>query len=186
MATKKIVKQEKPVRPKVGTAKKKPAKSDAVKMKIPIKLPSKSVKKTTSSAAPKITEKQVRNSSAYKKSSTKAEEYAKSPEKLRALFEAASKKASKAAREPFSETWAYFQAMLRVIRAYYKGEYRELPWKSLVMIIAAVVYFVSPIDLIPDWIPFFGLVDDALIIRLALGSVKDDLDQFMEWETQKA
>ena len=74
-------------------------------------------------------------------------------------------------------------AMLRLIRAYYTGAYREIPWQSLVLIIIAVIYFVSPIDLIPDWIPVIGLIDDAFVVGLVLKSVKDDLDAFMEWET---
>jgi uncharacterized membrane protein YkvA (DUF1232 family) len=186
MATKKIIKQEKRLRAKVGTVKKKPAKSDAVKKNIPIKSPSKSVKKTAGSKAPNITEKEIGNSAAYEKAATKAEEYAKNPKKLRSLFEAATKKGSAASCGTFAETWPYFQAMLRLIRAYYKGEYRKIPWKSLVMIITAVTYFVSPIDLIPDWILGIGFTDDALLIRLVLGVVKDDLDHFMEWETRKA
>jgi uncharacterized membrane protein YkvA (DUF1232 family) len=33
---------------------------------------------------------------------------------------------------------------------------------------ATLIYTISPIDLIADFIPFFGLVDDAFLIALAL------------------
>jgi uncharacterized membrane protein YkvA (DUF1232 family) len=36
------------------------------------------------------------------------------------------------------------------------------------LVIAAVAYIVSPIDLIPDFIPFFGEIDDLFILTLAL------------------
>ena len=80
--------------------------------------------------------------------------------------------------------WAYLQAMIRLIRAYANGTYREIPVASLLMILVAVIYFVSPIDFIPDFIPVAGFVDDALVISLALNQVKADLDAFMDWELE--
>ena len=76
--------------------------------------------------------------------------------------------------------------MLRLIRAYYSGMYRDVPWQSLVSIVAAVIYVVNPLDLIPDAIPVIGLLDDALVVAFVLKSVKDDLDAFMEWEAAHA
>lgn len=38
------------------------------------------------------------------------------------------------------------------------------PWAAKALLAAAVAYFVSPIDLIPDFIPFFGQLDDLLIV----------------------
>ena len=132
---------------------------------------------------PTITESAIRNSAAFREATSKAESYAKDPERLRKLFEDATKKSRSIPRGPFAETWAYLMAMFRLLRAYYTGAYREIPWQSLVLIIIAVIYFVSPIDLIPDWIPIIGLMDDAFVVGLVLKSVKDDLDAFMEWET---
>jgi uncharacterized membrane protein YkvA (DUF1232 family) len=36
------------------------------------------------------------------------------------------------------------------------------------LVAGAVVYIVSPIDLIPDFIPFFGEIDDLFLLVLAL------------------
>ena len=77
-------------------------------------------------------------------------------------------------------------AMIRILRAYYRREYRDVPQQSLVTIIGAVIYFVSPTDFIPDWIPVAGYLDDAFVVGLALKSVKDDLDAFMQWEAQRS
>ncbi len=52
-------------------------------------------------------------------------------------------------------------------------------------IIAAIVYFVSPIDLIPDFIPIVGYIDDVFIIGLVIRSVKADLDRFLLWESTR-
>ncbi|EMR02331.1 YkvA family protein [Cesiribacter andamanensis] len=75
-----------------------------------------------------------------------------------------------------------FNTMRRLIKAYSNGQYREFPYRSLVKIVAAVIYFVSVVDLIPDFIPVLGLTDDLAILAWVYASVKDDLQQFVEWE----
>jgi uncharacterized membrane protein YkvA (DUF1232 family) len=76
-------------------------------------------------------------------------------------------------------------AMIRLIRAYYRGEYRDISRQNFVIIVAAVLYFLTPADVISDWIPITGFVDDALVVSVALGAVRDDLDAFMGWETSQ-
>ena len=58
--------------------------------------------------------------------------------------------------------------MLRLIRAYFRGEYRNLSQDGLLTIIAAVSYLVDPFDLIPDEIPFLGFLDDFIAQVLKL------------------
>jgi uncharacterized membrane protein YkvA (DUF1232 family) len=127
-----------------------------------------------------------RSSAAYREATSSAASYAKDPERLGKLLEDAAKKTKGVSREPFKETWAYLMAMIRILRAYYRREYHDLPRQSLVTIIGAVIYFVSPIDFIPDWIPLAGYLDDAFVVGLVLKSVKDDLDVFMQWEAQQS
>jgi len=86
-------------------------------------------------------------------------------------------------REPFNETWAYLQTMLRLLRAYYRGEYRDVPPAALISIIAALAYVANPFDLIPDVVPFLGFLDDATVIAFAVRKNRNVLDQFMIWET---
>ena len=86
-------------------------------------------------------------------------------------------------REPFKETWAYLQAMLRLLRAYHRGQYRNVPPTALVSIIAALAYVANPFDLIPDVVPFLGFLDDAAVIAFAVHKTRHVLDEFMIWET---
>lgn len=139
-------------------------------------------KKTTQSGAKSVTPDDVRSSEAYRMAESKAKQYAKDPDKMKQLFEDAAKKSKSARSGLFGETWAYLQAMIRLVRAYSNGSYREIPIGSLVSILVAVIYFVSPIDFIPDVIPIAGLVDDAIVAGFVLKMVRDDLDAFMEWE----
>ena len=179
-------KTQKDVFKKAATPKKVPERKTLAK-----EAPKKSVKAPAAAASPKktskpkVTAQQVQASASFNQAQTKAEQYAKDPKKLGKLFEEAAKKSTQTSRDPFGETWAYLQAMIRLIRAYATGEYRDITWQSLVIVVLAIVYFVSPIDAIPDWIPFVGFLDDALVISWAVKQVKDELDAFMAWEVSK-
>lgn len=72
--------------------------------------------------------------------------------------------------------------MLRLIRAYYRGEYRAISVTNLVMIIGAIIYVLNPWDLIPDWIPTLGFVDDATILAFAVQKTREARDDFTSWE----
>jgi uncharacterized membrane protein YkvA (DUF1232 family) len=69
-----------------------------------------------------------------------------------------------------------------LLRAYTKREYTVVPWGSIVMVTIAILYFVSPIDLIPDWLPLAGFVDDAAVILFVIRQLKQDIDGFLAWE----
>ena len=75
-----------------------------------------------------------------------------------------------------------YDTMRRLIKAYANGHYKEFPYASILKIVAAVVYFVSVVDLIPDFIPVLGLTDDLAVLAWVYSSVKDDLQQFVDWE----
>lgn len=78
-----------------------------------------------------------------------------------------------------------FFVLGRMIKAYVLGQYRTIPWKPLLMIAAAVIYFVNPIDLVPDWIPVLGLTDDFGILMTVYASVSTEIDKFLIWEKSK-
>jgi uncharacterized membrane protein YkvA (DUF1232 family) len=112
-----------------------------------------------------------------------AKSYVNDPQRLRSLFEEATKQATSLPKSSFKDTWPYFQTMLRLIRAYYRGDYRLVSETTLVVIVAAIIYVISPLDVIPDAIPAIGFLDDATILTLALQRTRQDLDDFMIWET---
>src|SRR5437588_6930576 len=112
-----------------------------------------------------------------------AKSYVGNPQRLHSLFQEASKRAASMPREPFQETWPYFQAMLRLIRAYSQGDYRDVHESTLVVIIASIIYVVNPLDVIPDALPALGFLDDATVLALAVRRARQTLDDFMSWET---
>jgi uncharacterized membrane protein YkvA (DUF1232 family) len=123
----------------------------------------------------------AKDSEAFKKAKNKAEEYASNPEKLSELIDKASKKAN-GKRGPLDAVWLQLTACFRLIKAYASGSYREIPWSSLIMLVAAVIYFVMPVDLIPDFILGLGLLDDAALLGWTVKTFSSDIDAFVEWE----
>jgi uncharacterized membrane protein YkvA (DUF1232 family) len=121
-------------------------------------------------------------SEAFARALANAKAHANDPERLRSLFEEASRKAAAVPRDPFEDSWPYLQAMLRLVRAYFRGEYRNVPQDGLLWIITALNYFVDPFDLIPDEVPFLGFVDDATVMSFTVARTRGALDDFMTWE----
>src|SRR5437764_9633655 len=105
---------------------------------------------------------------------------------LRSLFEQAARKAASLPKQQFKENWAYVQTMLRLVRAYERGEYRQISNDTLIWIVAGLNYLVDPFDLIPDKTPFLGFVDDATVIEFVAAKTRQSLDDFMTWETAGA
>lgn len=107
-------------------------------------------------------------------------------EKKRGLSRLVSAAALKAERNRkfLLAPWDNLQTLMRMIRAWLKGEY-PLPTTTLVMAIAAVLYFVAPMDLIPDAIPVLGYMDDAAVIAYVVGVQAAEIRRFLDWEYSK-
>ncbi len=76
--------------------------------------------------------------------------------------------------------------MFALVKAYWQGEYREIPRYTIAAIAATLLYVLMPLDLLPDFIPGVGLIDDALMIILCLRWIKNDLQAFEEWRFKNA
>ncbi len=105
--------------------------------------------------------------------------------KVRVLLRNAVSKADKN-KSLLNKVWGDLMTLFRLIRAYISGEYRDIPWQTIVFAIAAVIYFVNPFDLIPDIIPFFGFIDDSSVIGFVMYSISGNLKKFLEWEQSHA
>jgi uncharacterized membrane protein YkvA (DUF1232 family) len=78
--------------------------------------------------------------------------------------------------------WVDLVALCRLVAAWSSGEYRALPWKSLVLALAGILYFLNPLDISPDVIPGIGFLDDAGMLALVVNSIRHDLKRYLQWE----
>lgn len=72
----------------------------------------------------------------------------------------------------------------RLLKAYAIGNYRAIPIKSILLLIAAILYFINPFDLIPDAVIGVGLTDDLTILTGVYNLVSKELDKFKRWESE--
>lgn len=77
-------------------------------------------------------------------------------------------------------------ALLRMIASWVKRDYTDVSPKTIVALLAAVIYFVNPFDLISDFIPFIGLLDDFSILSYAITVFNKEIERFMDWEREQA
>lgn len=74
----------------------------------------------------------------------------------------------------------------RLLKAYIQGDYREIPKETILKILASFIYFISPLDFIPDLLPVLGLTDDLALLIWVSKSIDADLIKFEEWEKTSA
>jgi len=110
-----------------------------------------------------------------------AKQYANDRRKTRHLVDQAAAKV-KHQRGALHKLRGDFLELLGMIRAWASGKYSVVPWKSLLLAIAAVLYFVNPFDLVPDFLPLTGLVDDVVVLTFVLKSLQKDLARFRDWQ----
>lgn len=67
---------------------------------------------------------------------------------------------------------SYIPVMISMIRSYVRKEYTEIPIGSIISMISALIYFVSPVDIIPDFLPVVGYLDDAAVVAACIKLVK--------------
>jgi uncharacterized membrane protein YkvA (DUF1232 family) len=64
---------------------------------------------------------------------------------------------------------------------YASGRYREVSWLSLGVAVVAALFFISPADVVPDWLPIVGQLDDMAAVAIALKVLKRDLIKYCQF-----
>jgi uncharacterized membrane protein YkvA (DUF1232 family) len=77
---------------------------------------------------------------------------------------------------------AKLRLLWMVLRDYASGSYRTVPWRAVAALAAAVLYVVTPVDLIPDFLVPIGFSDDVLALALTWGLVKRELRDYCAWK----
>jgi uncharacterized membrane protein YkvA (DUF1232 family) len=74
--------------------------------------------------------------------------------------------------------WVHFGRQILLLYGLLKAWWRkdfDLPWKTAAAITAALLYFLNPFDIVPDFIPVVGYLDDAVVVGACLKLIQVDL-----------
>lgn len=113
---------------------------------------------------------------------SRATDYIKDHGKLGKLLNLALRKG--VSSEKLKDVWGNIQLFINCVRDWMSGEYREIPKSTIIIVVAALLYLVSPFDLVSDFIPLTGLVDDVTIIGFVFKQVSEDLEKYKIWKKE--
>ena len=92
------------------------------------------------------------------------------------------KKSSRLDDNKFKKLIKQLKLALSLIKDFKNKTYTNIPWRSITLIGAAVIYFVNPFDIVPDMLPLFGFADDAVLFASIFKSIQFDLEKYAEWK----
>ena len=75
--------------------------------------------------------------------------------------------------------------MFGMLQDYRKGLYSSVPWFTIASIAFALLYVLNPLDLMPDFIPGLGYVDDFAILTVTLRFIETDLHKYLDWKLEE-
>ena len=78
-----------------------------------------------------------------------------------------------------------FKLLIAIIKDYKNGKYKDIPWYSIAAIGVALLYILLPVDLIPDFIPFVGYIDDITVLLICLKMVQSDIEKYEVWKSKQ-
>ncbi len=79
-----------------------------------------------------------------------------------------------------------FKLLMALVKDYWHGKYRRIPFWTIAAITAALLYVLNPFDLIPDFIPGLGQIDDAAVVAACLLLVRQDLQKYKRWKVENS
>lgn len=119
-----------------------------------------------------------------RRAAARAEDVVRDPKELLNLLTAAERRLDGLPAGKLTPVKRDLQTLLRLMRAYGEGRYRDVSGKNLVFAGLGLVYLVSPLDVLPDFIPG-GFTDDAAVIGFVVKKIRGELVKFEAWEQQQ-
>ncbi len=119
----------------------------------------------------------------FEKYQSKAKVYVEDKEKTRQLLKRATEKAE--AKGPLEKIWDKLQLLFSLVKDWSAGNYRQIPVGSILTMLAGLLYFVSPIDAILDFIPGLGITDDAVVLGFVIKQMGSDLEKYRIWKSNE-
>ena len=114
--------------------------------------------------------------------SRRAQDLVQSPQRLQKVVAQGARKLLRQGGGKFAEVTEELKLFIALLRAWLAGDYREVSNKTLVAVATAVLYFVVPLDVIPDFLFGWGLLDDAAVISYVFNQIRAEMQQFEQWQ----
>ncbi|MCW9037739.1 YkvA family protein [Altibacter sp.] len=83
---------------------------------------------------------------------------------------------------PLSKYLEIGKLMMAMVKDIKKGSYSNVPWFTIATIVMALLYVLNPMDLVPDFIPGIGYLDDLAILSIGIGWIESDLHRYLDWK----
>src|SRR5690606_29339873 len=75
--------------------------------------------------------------------------------------------------------------MIGMLKDFKNGIYPQVPWFTIATAVLALLYILNPLDVIPDFIPGLGYIDDMAILSIGMGWIETDLHRYLDWKIQE-
>lgn len=97
--------------------------------------------------------------------------------------EAIDKKLNNSGLKKYSELG---KLMFGMIKDYKKGDYQQVPWFTIAAMGLTLLYVLNPMDMLPDFLPGVGYVDDFALFTIAIRFIESDLHAYLDWKISEA
>lgn len=128
--------------------------------------------------------KNVEDNKSFKKVLEKSENIVENKPRVNSILEKATKKLVKV-KDKTKEFKDNLGVVIYLVKDWLTGNYTEIPNKTIIYILGAILYFLMPIDMIPDFIFKFGLLDDVAVLNFVLSSFVEDIEKYKEYRELK-
>lgn len=80
------------------------------------------------------------------------------------------------------KVWDQLVLLFSLAKDYANGNYTAIPTRAIIAVFAGLLYFISPLDVVPDFIPALGFIDDAFILGMVYKQIAKDLARYQQWK----
>ncbi len=103
------------------------------------------------------------------------------PNGLKRLVVQAAKKLNGSGSEKIKAVGEQLALLIDLLKAYIAGDYRDISTQAIASVAGAIIYFVVPLDGVPDFLFGWGFIDDAAVISYVIAQLGTELESFKQW-----